>query len=489
MKSIRLKNYKCFEDTGIIDLKPLNFLVGSNSSGKSSFLEFFPLLQQSMKTNRDGSFLWVGNNVDLNDFRTVVKDGEEIITVEFDIDKIPLYSGIIRAGECYLNDVKVSIDIKEETYGDAISEIRFSFNKQNIRLKLDEQVTDEVFINGESMTYKGENIIHSFTNSLLPKLLFDDQLFETESKKGRKEIINWTSHYIKDDESLSYGAILYRFKNVIDKDLLIKRLSRHKKEDVELDNIDHIYNLALFYNINEIIDIINFYMLDFSDNTKFIQPLRASAERYYRKRNISVNKITPSGDNMAMFFLRLKREGSLNVFNDWLNVNDMGFEVDLNENGDFIQLNIVEQGKKGKNIVDVGFGYSQILPILATIWKDLYYVEIVRGRKSYCSTSIVLIEQPELHLHPRFQRKFAELLAKCVTQIKKSNKDIRFIIETHSQDILNSIGRSIAYGNLDASIVNVYMFNAQRENMEKYIEKASYSKEGFLENWPIGFFE
>ena len=230
-------------------------------------------------------------------------------------------------------------------------------------------------------------------------------------------------------------------------------------------------------------------MLEFADKTEFIQPLRATAERYYRNRNISVNSITPSGDNIAMFLLRLQREGLLEKFNKWLNQNEMQFGVELNEEGGFLELKIVEEGKQGQNIVDVGFGYSQILPILANIWKDLFYEDVLGKRVSYCSTSLVLIEQPELHLHPRFQRKFAELLAKCVKQLNKSGKDVRFIIETHSQDILNSVGRSIAYGDFDAKLVNIYLFNAQKENMDKYIEKASYSREGFLENWPVGFFD
>ena len=168
----------------------------------------------------------------------------------------------------------------------------------------------------------------------------------------------------------------------------------------------------------------------------------------------------------------------------------MRFEVDLNVVGGFVELIIKEDGSEGKNMVDVGFGYSQILPILATIWKDLSSPGNDPGQKvSFCKTSYVLIEQPELHLHPRFQRSFAELLTRCVNQIAKSNLDIRFIIETHSQDILNNVGLSVANGQLDASLVNVYLFNAQRENMRNYIETASYTKDGFLDNWPIGFFD
>ena len=76
MDTLRLKNYRCFEDTGVIDIKPVTFLVGANSSGKSSFLKFFPLLKQSMNVKRNGVFLWLSNDVDFKDFNNTVKDGD-----------------------------------------------------------------------------------------------------------------------------------------------------------------------------------------------------------------------------------------------------------------------------------------------------------------------------------------------------------------------------------------------------------------------------
>ena len=55
MDTLRLKNYRCFTDTGDIDFRPINFLVGSNSSGKSSFIKMFPLIKQSVGIKRNRS--------------------------------------------------------------------------------------------------------------------------------------------------------------------------------------------------------------------------------------------------------------------------------------------------------------------------------------------------------------------------------------------------------------------------------------------------
>ncbi len=473
-----------------MDLRPLNFLVGANSSGKSSFLEFFPLIQQSMFTNRDGAFLWVGDNVDLNGFQTVVRDGERTITIEAEIDEIPIDASRNPLNKKYIRDVRFGFDITKTEYGDTIAEVRMGFNGQQIVMQLRENESDKVFINGELISYPDETIIHSPTNSMLPKLLFEGDVLYTESKKGRKELYTWVRQkQIKADEERDDvpPLLLFRVRNLIDKSFFEEKIGKYIK-GVVADDIDHIYNLAIFTNINEFIDLFNYYMLDFANHIEFVQPLRASAERYYRKRNISVNKISPTGDNIAIFFLRLKKERKLALFNNWLSDNDFGFKVDIDETGGFVEIKIVEEGKGGMNIVDVGFGYSQILPILATIWKELFYIDSSRQSTRYCATNLILIEQPELHLHPRFQIKFSDLLIKCAQLSKQKNVDIKFIIETHSKDIINNIGRNIAYKKFLPSLVNIYVFNAQRENMQKYIEKVGFTVEGFLENWPVGFF-
>lgn len=489
MNSIRLINYKCFEDTGEIELRPLNFFVGSNSSGKSSFIEFFPLLQQSMKINRDGVFLWVGPNIDADKFSNVVRHGQDIIAIEFNIGQIPL-TNISTPQKHYIEDARLKIVIsRSELLGDSISEAVIEFNDQTVKIFYSESGSDEVEINGEKMINNQVEVFHTPTISLLPLMAFGLPFLESHSKLHTDELMGWLKKNMRKDENRIFPINLFiRPRNVFRKQPFTRFLKEHLSEDVKDDEIDHVYNLALLYNINELIDLVNYYMLDLSDRIEFIQPLRATAERYYRNRNISVNRITPSGDNIAMFFLRLKKESLLSDFNEWLDECNFEFKVDIDETEGFVELMIIEDGKPSLNMVDVGFGYSQILPILATIWKDLYYAESSRQRINYCKTNLILIEQPELHLHPRFQIKFSDMLMKCVMAASKANIDMKFIIETHSKEIINNVGRNIAYRQFHPSLVNIYVFNALHENMQHYIEKAGFTTEGFLDNWPIGFF-
>jgi len=75
--AIRLKNLRCFEDTGFLDLKPITILVGRNSAGKSTFARMFPLLRQSAEEDKRSPILWFGKLVDFGSFSTAIKKGTE----------------------------------------------------------------------------------------------------------------------------------------------------------------------------------------------------------------------------------------------------------------------------------------------------------------------------------------------------------------------------------------------------------------------------
>src|SRR5262249_27072920 len=87
MRSIRLTNFRSIPDTGRIELRPITLVVGANTSGKSSFLRFFPLLRQTVETQTPSPLLWYGTYVDFGDFSQAVchaADPKEMVA-EFDL--------------------------------------------------------------------------------------------------------------------------------------------------------------------------------------------------------------------------------------------------------------------------------------------------------------------------------------------------------------------------------------------------------------------
>ncbi len=79
MESFGIKNLRGLTDTGDIELKSLNILVGANSSGKSTYLRAFPLIKQGLEVRKKGPILWYGEEIDFGDFATALRSGEESI--------------------------------------------------------------------------------------------------------------------------------------------------------------------------------------------------------------------------------------------------------------------------------------------------------------------------------------------------------------------------------------------------------------------------
>lgn len=70
---------------------------------------------------------------------------------------------------------------------------------------------------------------------------------------------------------------------------------------------------------------------------------------------------------------------------------------------------------------------------------------------------------------------------------RKKGNTIKLIIETHSSNIVNKIGRHIREGKLDDNMVSVYLF--EKDNGITSITSTSYDEKGRIQRWPIGFLE
>jgi len=206
--------------------------------------------------------------------------------------------------------------------------------------------------------------------------------------------------------------------------------------------------------------------------------------------NLAIDEIEPDGSNLAMYLYNLPQTDRESL-NEWLS---SIFEIKINvkSDGGHVELNIIERDKLEQNLVDVGFGYTQVLPILVNIWKCLYKdaLPVSSDRNLWKKQEhIIAIEQPELHLHPRMQAKLGVLLARVIKEESQSSQDkFCFIIETHSEVLLNKIGELVAFEKIAPEDISVVLFNAKQEDMENEVELAKYSEDGFLTNWPIGFF-
>jgi predicted ATPase len=119
-------------------------------------------------------------------------------------------------------------------------------------------------------------------------------------------------------------------------------------------------------------------------------------------------------------------------------------------------------------ITDVGFGVSQILPVLVLC----YYVP---------EGSIILLEQPEIHLHPLVQSALADVLIDVVNK-----RSVQIIVESHSEHLLRRLQRRMAEAVIGADKVALY-FCAMDDAVSR-IDKLKVNLFGSITNWPAEFF-
>jgi len=135
--------------------------------------------------------------------------------------------------------------------------------------------------------------------------------------------------------------------------------------------------------------------------------------------------------------------------------------------GDPFQIQ-VHIGGAPVNLIDVGYGVSQVLPIV---------VDCLRGKEG----GTFLLQQPEVHLHPRAQAELGSFLGVLAKQQKK-----RFVIETHSDHLVDRIRMDIRDGKgLKPEDVSLLYF--ERKNGQANIHRLNLDEHGNLLDPPPGY--
>lgn len=119
--------------------------------------------------------------------------------------------------------------------------------------------------------------------------------------------------------------------------------------------------------------------------------------------------------------------------------------------------------------IHCGFGITQVLPIIVAA------LSISKG-------SLLLIENPEVHLHPAGQAKMGQFLAEV------AHSGIQVIVETHSDHVLNGIRRAVKSGRLPAEGAVLHFFRARSAD-EPQAMSPTLDSSGNVDVWPEGFFD
>lgn len=206
----------------------------------------------------------------------------------------------------------------------------------------------------------------------------------------------------------------------------------------------------------------------------YVGPYRATPERLYIFPGIDPRDVGRSGQNLP--HLLYKHPGLVKKLNGWFERMEVGYQLDVKKSSaadiEGVFTLRMQDATIGESVswADVGFGISQLLPIL---------VQAVMPENR-----LILVEQPELHLHPRLQAEFGSLLAEAI----RTEGANRFLIETHSEHLILRLQRLIRLGKLAAEDVGVVHVRRGPGGSIAKILRMDQSGQ-FIDRWPDGFFE
>lgn len=121
------------------------------------------------------------------------------------------------------------------------------------------------------------------------------------------------------------------------------------------------------------------------------------------------------------------------------------------------------------HLADVGLGVSQVMPILTALHV---------ARKQH----LVVIEQPELHIHPRGIYRLASIIAGA------AERGVKVIVETHSELLLLGLQTAVAKGSIDPQQVSLNWFELDKQG-NSVVRQADVEQDGSFGDWPVDFLD
>jgi hypothetical protein len=524
MDAIRIENLRSLADTGFVELKPITLLVGENNSGKSTFLRAIPLLRQSVESRITGPILWYGEFVDFGSFTEALNRRAEDAEIAFHFRfrlaagmsslwyRRPAFGALGR--QRWLEDLDVTLSLRLQSDPRAetarAKECSITIADHHVQIEFDpEGLVTRLLVNSTDLSHEAADLRNAQTSALVPQLMEKgpdrhaalDSLTRPLVSEIRKVVhanTQWST--IRGLAStLGIGSSPLMLEAMRQTRTGLKTWTRTTSRwTTRSTSFQRMRDLVIAANLRGLLLACDEYLEAFARNSSYVAPVRATAERYYRLQNLAVEGVDFQGRNLAMF-LRSMTETERKRFSEWTDQH-FGFSSFARSLGGHISLTVRESDSPDEfNLTDMGFGYSQMLPILTQLWVLSYsgrrmgalaptgYVHL--GTRVRRVPVVFALEQPELHLHPRLQARLVDSFLDAIRQGRESQLDLRLIIETHSSTVVNRLGHRVASGDIRAEDINVVIFEKPGPDAPTEIRIGRYDKQGFLANWPFGFFE
>lgn len=203
-------------------------------------------------------------------------------------------------------------------------------------------------------------------------------------------------------------------------------------------------------------------------------PFRKSPSRWYVFSGTTPQDVGFEGQSLPDLIFR--KEEVRNETNDWLKRLDIGYEINTRSLGDtgsdLFELRLLDTRRKKAvevGLADVGFGISQILPLIV--------------QSLAASDQIISVEQPEVHIHPRLQADLGDLLIEATKEPRRN----QFLIETHSEHLALRLQRRVRENEIPSDHIAI-LYVSRGENGSKVTQIRLDEDGDFMDEFPGGFF-
>lgn len=453
LDKFHLKNFRAFEEAEIT-IGPITVIVGPNNSGKSSLIQAILLIQQTLLRNPN-NYTFNLNTADSSGEQTIDAGSfTEIINNNLENqDQIDF--------KLYFTDTKVEFSLKEDEKNNIYinnflcNTGEFQYSLKNLSMH-DYDITD---FNINNIAKFSIDLDQYFMNTNITQLEINPRIY----REGFFFYISSATPAL--DSLMNYYSIKKSEQDIQEKsEILIKsEVTIAKIINDMVKSIDQYNRLArLSYNVYQEI------RKDFL-NIKYIGPIRKIAERSYSIAEV-VKDIGFCGEHAAQI-LALRDERLLqNKVEKWFQQLDVADKMqiyirDKTQQGSFELKIKTRNSKLGVNYRDVGCGTSQILPII---------VQSLMAKDE----SLVILEQPEAHLHPKAQAELADFF------IKTASENKRFLIETHSDYLIERLRYYVANKQLRPEDLFIYYVGQNPTSASAEVSRIQISSDGQYLNLP-----
>ena len=406
---LRAENFKSWQDTKALRFAPITGFFGANSSGKTSILQVLLMLKQTVERPRkfpshENEPLYFG-------------DDDSLVNLGSFDDVIHQHSQDLSLG------VSVSWKLSE-------------------KLNINRHLTDSISFSTSIRNQSGHPVLAAYCYSA------NGQEWHLKNE-GRDYTFKFPEFLVKTgNPAYSEDAIWsypYRFYAVDQPD------KRHSTLLPIIDSLENLFNRIIY-----------------------LGPLRDNPRPHYNWARKPPQGVGRHGEEMvsALFSSRLQSSDLDEHVPKWLRSLGLidSYRLAPVPRTERAYEFLVTKHKGGPEVrlTDVGFGVSQVLPVLILC----YYAP---------EGSILILEQPEAHLHPKVQSEMGDVLIDAV-----KNRGLQIILESHSEHLLHRLMLRTAEAKLCVDDTALYFCQINEGVSE--IEPLHVDEYGNIDNWPQEFF-